>query len=74
MLSGETSLEGAIREVNEELGIDVSSARHIFIKTERRDQYHDMVDSWLFIIPREGINITIDSDEVADYAWASYKK
>lgn len=73
VLAGEDSLRGAIREVNEELGIDVSTARTFFIKTEKRTRFHDFVDSWLFVIPSRDVPITIDPVEVADYAWVSYR-
>lgn len=40
-LEGEKSLDGARREVLEELGIDLKDARTYFIKSVKREKYHD---------------------------------
>lgn len=69
VLEGESSLSGAIREVKEELGIDLSGEISYFIKSEKRDKYHDFFDSWLFIVDKEKMHCVIDESEVKDYKW-----
>lgn len=71
VLAGETSLEGALRELHEELGIVLTGDSAIFIKSERRDLYHDYFDSWLFIVDRESTPVIIDFQEVCDCRWVT---
>lgn len=53
MLKGENSLQGAIREVKEEVGIDLAGieGKNIFSETRRsigNRKYNDILDVWLF--------------------------
>ena len=48
VLAGEDSLHGAIREVQEELGLAVNSASGRLISSQCRESYHDFLDVWLF--------------------------
>ena len=53
VLKGETSLEGALRETKEELGIDLDPSRGRLVFSEVRDyvngeRYADILDVWLF--------------------------
>ena len=49
ILAGETSLEGVIRELKEELGIEFSKKEAIFLKGIRNDEIpSDFKDIWLF--------------------------
>ncbi len=48
VLSGESSLEGAVREVREELGIRLDSSKGRLIKSVRNDAMHEFYDVWLF--------------------------
>ena len=53
VLKGETSLEGAIREVKEEVGIDLSNCPGKIVCTKTRKDFNgrlfnDIVDMWLF--------------------------
>ena len=70
-LMGETSLESAFREVEEELGIDIRGCRHFFIKSVKREQYRDFFDSWLFLVDNKDINCKINEEEVIAWRWAS---
>lgn len=72
-LEGETSFDGALREVREELGIDLKDATACFIKSEKREQYHDFFDAWLFIVDKNETACNIDLQEVRDYKWMSVK-
>ena len=44
IIYGESSLEGAIREIEEEIGIVVSKLSAKLIKTQRRDEENDFID------------------------------
>lgn len=75
-LMGESSLEAAIREVREELGIDVRSEEATFIGETRRFYKNcpDILHVWLF---RSNVNIKdvkIQEEEVNDVMWASKDK
>ena len=48
VLSGETSLQGAIREVKEELGILLTPGSEKLIYQTRRENVQDFYDVWLF--------------------------
>lgn len=48
VFSGETSLQGAIREVKEELGILLTPGSEKLIYQTRRENVQDFYDVWLF--------------------------
>ena len=74
VLKGESSLEGAIREVKEEVGVDLSPDDGKLVFSEVRDivdgkPFRDIMDVWLFRYDGE---ITLDmatTDEVAQVKW-----
>jgi 8-oxo-dGTP diphosphatase len=71
ILAGENSLDGAVREVKEEIGINLSRSNGKLIKSERRDVYNDFYDVWLF---NQSIDITktiLQEDEVSDIKWVT---
>lgn len=59
VLEGESSIEGAKREVREELGIDLAEIQPVLIKSERRDKYSDFFDAWLFVVDREKLSVRL---------------
>lgn len=75
-LAGETSKEAAIREIKEELGIEVDSSKGILIGSTRR--YYkgcpDILDIWLFESDVSLEEIKIQEEEVCDYAWSSIEE
>lgn len=75
-LKGETSKEAALREVKEELGIDISNSRGKFIGSTLR--YYkgcpDILDVWLFTCDISSKEIKIQEEEVNDFMWASVDK
>lgn len=73
---GESSIDAAIREVKEELGIDVSRSKAIFIGSSRRfyDSCPDILHVWLFKIEGKVPKIKIQEEEVNDVMWASRGK
>lgn len=73
VLKGEDTFQGAIREVKEELGIDISKCPKKLLGTVNR--YYkwctDILDVWLFKANIDIININIQIEEVNDVKWAS---
>ena len=69
VVAGESSLEGALREVKEEVGLDLlpSSGKLLFTKTRRT--YHDFMDVWLFQYDGEVSLDNATTDEVAQIKW-----
>ena len=75
-LKGETSLDAAIREIKEELGIDIDSKTATFIGKSRRfyESCPDILHVWLFKSNEDIKNIKIQEEEVNDVMWASKEK
>ncbi len=71
ILAGESSLQGAVREVKEELGLplDIATARLIY--QTRRDASQDFYDVWLFHSDTPISTLRLQSDEVIDAKWLS---
>ena len=74
VLKGESSLHAAIREVNEEVGIDLSAADGGLVMTQIRDmdgetRVNDINDIYLFEYDGD-VNLELaTTDEVADFKW-----
>ena len=72
ILTGETSLEGIIRELKEELGIEFSKKEAIFLKEIRRDKLPpDFKDLWLFRRDIDKEEITFQDGESIDVKWVT---
>lgn len=75
ILAGETSLEGIIRELKEELGIEFSKKEAIFLKEIRRDilkrKIPDFKDFWLFRKEIDVKDITFPDGEAIEAKWVS---
>ena len=56
---GESSLEGAVREVREELGIELNPKEGKLIRSTRSEEMGDFYDVWLFDIDETFENITL---------------
>ncbi len=70
--AGEGSLLGAVREAQEELGVELKKEEGIFIgKTLRYfPNCNDILETWLFKLNNTP-KVLIQEEEVNDYKWAS---
>ena len=74
VLENETSLEGAIREVREEVGIKLLPAQGNLLFSQVRKvidgkKFNDILDVWLFSYDGEASLQEATTDEVADAQW-----
>ena len=67
--SGETTLQAAIRECHEELGINVEKDEIEFMISFKRK--YDFVDVWLIKHDYDISTLVLQEDEVSDVKWAS---
>ena len=67
--SGETSLEGALRECKEELGIQVNLDNIEFVLSFKRK--YDFVDVWLIKQDLDISKLVLQEDEVSQVKWAT---
>lgn len=75
ILAGETSLEGIIRELKEELGIQFSEGEAIYLKEIRSDKKPaDFKDLWLFKRDIKDQEITFPDGEATDFMWVTIEK
>lgn len=69
VISGETSLQGAVREVKEELGINLDLQKGTLVYRLRRNQLNDFYDVWMFTVDIPIDDIHLQSSEVVDAKW-----
>lgn len=74
VLSGENSFDGALREVHEEIGVDLSGCvgKTVFTKVRKvidNKKYNDIVDVWLFKYDGDADLAKADTDEVCAVKW-----
>ncbi|CCX38000.1 predicted transcriptional regulator [Clostridium sp. CAG:1013] len=78
VLKGETSLQGALREVKEEVGLDLDgrTGKVIFTKIRKtvgQVKCNDIMDVWLFPYNEEVLLEKATTREVSQTRWASYE-
>lgn len=71
VLMGEDSLNGALREVKEELGITLESERGKLIYQTRREPSQDFYDVWLFHVDIDIDKISLQETEVIGVQWVN---
>ncbi|WP_338654206.1 NUDIX domain-containing protein [Lysinibacillus sp. Y5S-8] len=71
IVAGESSLDGGILEVKEEIGIHLLRANGQLIKSERRDHFNDFYDVWLFDQSFEISETILQEDEVIAIKWVT---
>lgn len=69
VVAGETSVDGAVREVSEELGIALDPAEGRMIKSTCDQRRHEFYDVWLFRANADIRNLTLQAEEVVDARW-----
>lgn len=74
VIYGESSIEGALREVKEELGIDLPISSGYLYKTIKRDVYSDFCDIYVFDYDCSVDDVILQEDETCDVMWASSEK
>lgn len=68
-MKGEDSLQGAIREAKEEVGVDLMPENRQVLFTKTRKIINDIMDVWLFEYEGEVDLGNATTDEVAQVAW-----
>lgn len=71
IVTGESSLDGAIREVGEEIGIPLLRTNGQLVKSERRDCFNDFYDVWLFDQSFEISETILQEGEVTAIRWVT---
>lgn len=71
VLKDENTYSAAIREVYEEVGIDLSNIEGKLVHSFRRDEYQDIVDVYLFECDVEANLFNATTDEVEDVRWCT---
>lgn len=69
VLKGESSIDGALREVKEEVGLDLEPETGRVLFTKIRSTFNDIVDVWLFEYDGDLHLDDATTDEVADCRW-----
>lgn len=74
VLAGENSIEGAVREVKEEVGIELNPAKGKLVFSKIRNEYdgmkfRDILDVWLFEYDGDIDLTNATTDEVNDAKW-----
>lgn len=70
--AGEDSITGALREVKEELGIELSPGDLSLIRQECRERYRDFVDNYVARWNGSIADLSLQAEEVVDAKWATY--
>lgn len=74
VLAEESSVQGAVREVKEELGLNLDANTAHLIYQTRRDASQDFYDVWLFHSDTQTAALKLQSDEVIDAKWLNKKE
>jgi len=70
----ETSLQGILRELKEELGLEFKDTEATFYKTVRDDKSKNFKDIWIFIKDIEIENLKFTDGEVAEAKWVTIEE
>ncbi len=75
VVAGETSIQGALREVKEEVGISLSPKQGYLFKSFRREKVTwtnpGFLDVWVFKNNTPAEDIILQKEEVIDAKWAT---
>ena len=71
VLAGEDSIDGAVREAEEEVGLRLDRADGVLLSTIARPDHHDILDVFLFRYDGEISLKNASTDEVESASWRS---
>ncbi len=79
VLAGETSVQGALREIVEEVGLVLKEKDAKLIRSEVRKvvngkKFNDIMDAWLFVYNGEIDLANATTDEVCECAWMTIEE
>lgn len=74
IVAGETSLEGILRELKEELGLEFSKKEAILLREVKREEVHDVKDLWLFRKDIDIKDIKFLDGEAIDAKWVTIEE
>lgn len=72
--AGETSIQGAIRETKEELGIYTSEKDYEFIKEYINEKGYELAQIYLLKLDKNINDFTLQKEEVAEVKWVTLDK
>ena len=72
VVAGEDSLTGAMREVEEELGVRLDEKELVLLSSERRDWAHDFMDTWLARWNGNIDEVILQAGETVDARWVTF--
>lgn len=70
-VTGDTSLDAALREVKEETGLTLEPENGKIILSNRLDEYPDFLDVWLFKQDFDISEVVLQEGETCDAKWAT---
>ena len=73
-IAGESSLQCAVREVKEELGISLESHTAKMIYQTRREQQQEFYDVWLFRADVPLSELSLQESEVVAASWLNFEE
>ncbi len=79
VLKGETSLQGALREVKEEIGIDLNAENGKLVFRQMRglevgNPFDDILDVWFFNYDGDAALENAPTDEVCETKWTTFEE
>ena len=74
ILAGETSLEGILRELKEELGLEFSKKEAIYFKEVRGRRFPNFKDMWLFKKDIDIKDVKFNDGEAIDVKWVNIEE
>ncbi len=69
VMTGETTLDAAVREIREELGIDIDPAKGRLVRSTRHEEMREFYDVWMFGEDIDTDDLTLQTEEVSDVRW-----
>lgn len=71
---GETELQAALREAEEETGLKLDPAEGKLLFSCCREEIHDFYTVWLFTVPEDQPALTLQASEVSDAGWLTMEE